>query len=206
MVLEYPVTNPLISQKFGEDNTNHPLRKKFYSVFGNKHPGVDFKMEVGEEIYAAYPGIVVRKEFHKGMGNVIGIRNGNVVILYAHLSRFIVELSQIVRSGELIGLSGETGAACTEPHLHFEMRDITHQKLKDMVFEPIFSHPIKQWKNTVEYKVNNTNTPKTLCFLSERYFGKRDYWTRIANYNPTILRKPGKIIDQGTKVIIPNYI
>jgi len=85
MIVHYPVKNTTISQPFGFDNSNHSERGNFYSVFDNKHPGVDFPVSKGTEVYAAFSGIVVRREFHKGMGNVIGVRNGNIVALYAHL-------------------------------------------------------------------------------------------------------------------------
>jgi len=92
MIISYPVIGTTISQPFGEDNSNHPIRDNYYTVFDNKHSGVDFPVPVGTDIFASFPGIVVRKEYHVGMGNVIGVRNGNIVAIYAHLSEFCVDL------------------------------------------------------------------------------------------------------------------
>ena len=78
MIVHYPVKNTTISQPFGFDNSNHSERGNFYSVFDNKHPGVDFPVSKGTEVYAAFSGIVVRREFHK---------------VWAMLSEFVMEIS-----------------------------------------------------------------------------------------------------------------
>lgn len=136
--LTYPTEETAIDQPFGLDNSKHPIRKDFYTAFGNIHSGVDFPITVGSKVYCSYSGIVVRREFHKGMGNVIGVRNGNIVFLYAHLDKFKVKLGQIIKQGALIGFAGKSGGACPEPHLHFELRDISKLTLKEMIFEPKF--------------------------------------------------------------------
>lgn len=205
MVLKYPVRNIDISQKFGEDNTNHPQRKSFYTLFDNKHPGVDFALPIATEVFSSYPGIVVRQEDHKGMGKTLGIRNGNIVILYGHLSEFHTQLGQVVKQNELIGLSGNSGKATTAPHLHFEMRDITKPTLLEMVFDPPFEKELENWKESFIYKINNENTSKTLEFLSTRYFGVKDYWEMIAEANPHLLKAPKKEISDNTEVTLPNY-
>lgn len=206
MILKYPVKIKNISQPFGYDNTNHLIRKNFYTLFDNKHSGVDFPVAVGTEVHCSYLGIVVRREFHKGMGNVIGIRNGNIVFLYAHLDRFKVRLGQIVKQGDLIGYSGQTGGACSEPHLHFELRDISKPTLKDMVFEPKFNQKIENLKDTFTYIVNNKNTEKSLASLSKLYFGLVKYWILIKNLNFLLYKyEKNEILTHNTKVIIPNF-
>ncbi len=193
-----------IVQEFGYDNSNDKERSKFYKLFDNKHPGIDFSTPVGTDIYASFDGIVVRKEFHKGMGNVLGIRNGNIVALYAHLREFSVNLGDIVSSGQLLGLSGKTGAACITPHLHFELRDISRNSLKEMVFNPSFGKESKRHTETFFYKVNNKNTKKNLFYLSIMYFGTGNYWTKIAETNNLKLKKDVELV-QGSKITIPNY-
>ncbi len=204
--LGYPLKKPVINHPFGEDNTKYLVKKNFYKLFDNKHSGVDFFADVGTQIFASFPGIIVRKEFHQGMGNVLGTRYGNIVILYAHLSKFEVELGQIVKKGQMIGLSGNSGKTTTEPHLHLEIRDITKPTLKEMVFEPVFEKPIKLLKRKFIYVINNTNTPKTLKFLALRYFGSEDYWEKILKENPKLSKNPNAIITNDIKVAIPNYI
>lgn len=195
-----------ISQPFGFDNTDHQERKDFYNVFDKKHPGVDFPVTIGTEIYASFTGIVVRNEEHKGMGHVIGLRNGNIVALFAHLSDSHVQLGQIVDAGDLIGLSGDTGEACLTPHLHFELRDISKYILKEMVFEPRFDSEIIEFTDSFMYIVNNTNTKKTLDTLSVLYFGIPDYWHVIQENNQTLSTyRKDEVIQEGLSITIPNY-
>ena len=204
MILKYPVKNKEISQEFGRDASNDPEYKEFYKLFDNKHPGVDFELEIGTDVSASFDGIVVRVEDHLGMGNVIGVRNGNIVGLYAHLSQINVSLGQIVTAGDVIGLSGETGKACTSPHLHFELRDLTRPSLKEMVFEPVFEKEIVQFKPYFSYKVNNRNTLKTLKSLSVTYFGTEIYWSKIKEVN-NFEYKPDDILIDGMEVLISNF-
>jgi len=138
MKLIFPIKELKIGQEFGRDATGDPVYGKFYEVFGNRHPGVDFLVPVGTEVVASWPGEVVRCEFHAGMGKVIGVKWGDFMILYAHLSEFGVKMGEKIKQGQLIGLSGQTGAASPIPHLHLEMRDLRRENLKDQVFEPPF--------------------------------------------------------------------
>ena len=206
-ILIYPTKETAIDQPFGLDNTKHPIRKDFYTIFDNKHSGVDFPVAVGSKVYCSYSGVVVRREFHKGMGNVIGIRNGNIVFLYAHLDKFKVKLGQIVKQGELVALSGKSGAACPTAHLHFELRDITKSTLKEMIFEPKFNQKFKNHKDTFTYTVNNTNTEKSLASLSKLYFGIEKYWSLIRNNNLSLTNyKKFQTLPNATVVIIPNFV
>ncbi len=205
MIIHYPVKNHTVSHAFGFDNSTHPERGDFYSLFDNKHPGVDFPVAKGTEVFAAFPGIVVRREFHKGMGNVIGVRNGNIVALYAHLSEFAVSLGEVVDVGYLIGLSGETGDACLSPHLHFELRDISKTGLRNMVFNPSFEKECENYKDTFTYVVNNKNTPKTLKTLSLLYFGSEKYCEVIKETNGMNTLDPNTELLDGTTITIPNY-
>ncbi len=174
-----------------------------YAEFGGQHSGVDFYMPAGNEVRCSFEGVVVRREFHKGMGNVVGVRNGNIVALYAHLSGFKINFGEIVGAGDPIGLSGNTGAATLPdvPHLHFELRNITKPSLKEMVFEPVFGKPIKQWRDTFTYQINNQNTVKTWRFLALRYLGDEDGWIKIKGVNSQL-----KKLKDGTKIVIPNYV
>ena len=204
VILQYPVDKPIISQKFGEDNT-HTSRRDFYKVFDNMHPGVDFKLDIDTMIFASYPGIVVRSEFHEGMGNVVGIRNGNIIFLYAHLSEIVVKLGEDVGDWDHLGQSGDTGKACLEPHLHFEMRDLTKDTLKEMVFEPKFGEEIRELKQNFIYVVNNANTKKDVYFLSKKYYGSENYAQKILEANKKLNFDLDEIIPDGARVVIPNY-
>lgn len=144
MKIKYPVKDKTISQPFGRDVVGDPVYGSFYKQFNNKHCGVDFPVKVGTPVYASFSGKVVRVEDHKGMGLVVGVQYKNILALYAHLSSIKVKVGQYVSAGDEIALSGQTGAACPTPHLHFELRDISKNSLKDMVFNPPFGQEVKQ--------------------------------------------------------------
>lgn len=206
-VLKYPTKESFsVSVKFWVDFTGDPNKGNFYSVFDNHHPGIDIWLTEGSPIYASYAGVVVRNEFHRGMGNVIGIRNGNIVSLYAHLSKSMVNIGEEIKQKKQIGLSGMTGTAmATKPHLHFELRDLTKPNLKEMVFEPEFGVPIGQWRNIFTYIVNNQNTEKTLRSLSLLYFGSDEKWKLIQELNPSLKVNALGVIEEKSGVLIPNY-
>ncbi len=199
-LIRFPITHG-----FWIDESNNPNFKDFYTVFDNHHPGVDFDLPESFPIRASLAGIVVRKEFHQGMGNTLAIRLGNIYVLYAHLKDFCVGLGQIVRPKQLIAYSGNTGTATTGAHLHFELRDLTKNLLKDSVFEPVFGQEIKNFQSTFNYVINNTNTQKTFTNLAIRYFGLPSYASLIRDSNPS-LKDPSFDcpLPQGASILIPS--
>ncbi len=197
---QYPITHG-----FWVDETNNPQYQGFYTLFDNHHPGVDFALPEGTPVTASLPGIVVRQEFHQGMGNVVATRLGNIYVLYAHLSEPKVDLSDLVSPGDLIGLSGNTGQATTRPHLHFELRDLRETELKKMVFEPKFNQPIDRYQPEFVYRINNDNQTKNFLVLAHRYFGSEKFAPFLRNHNP--LFEGYKLSDplpHGEKLVIPS--
>jgi LysM repeat protein len=86
------------------------------------HYGVDVRMEVGDPVYAMFDGVVRIAKRSADYGYVVLIRHYNgLETLYAHFSQLLVYSGQPVRSGDIIGLAGNTGRS-TGPHLHFEVR------------------------------------------------------------------------------------
>lgn len=86
------------------------------------HEGIDFIADKGTPIFAAAGGIVTFSEFHHQYGNMIEIDHGNDFITrYAHASRMLVKVGDVVQRGRKIADVGATGRT-TGPHLHFEVR------------------------------------------------------------------------------------
>lgn len=86
------------------------------------HEGIDFIAEPGTRVISAAGGVVASAEFHPEYGNLIEIDHGNEFSSrYAHLSRVLVKPGQVVKRGQEIAASGNTGRS-TGPHLHFEVR------------------------------------------------------------------------------------
>ncbi|MFB1017490.1 MAG: M23 family metallopeptidase, partial [Burkholderiaceae bacterium] len=58
---------------------------------------------------------------HAEYGNMVEIDHGNdIVTRYAHTSRMLVKVGDLIKGGQKIGLIGSTGRS-TGPHLHFEV-------------------------------------------------------------------------------------
>ncbi|MBU3738562.1 MAG: M23 family metallopeptidase [Rhodoferax sp.] len=85
------------------------------------HTGLDYPAEVGTPILAAAGGVVVVQEFSPQYGNMVEIDHGNDLITrYAHASRVLVRVGDLIRVGQKIAEVGNTGRS-TGPHLHFEV-------------------------------------------------------------------------------------
>jgi len=85
------------------------------------HRGVDIAVPTGTPVRAMTGGRVRFAGAQSDYGNVIWIdHGGEVLTVYAHLSRIDVQTRQEIESGQQIGLSGASGNAAG-PHLHFEL-------------------------------------------------------------------------------------
>ena len=104
-----------------------PNRNLVTSDFGFRrgwqfHYGIDTRLKIGDSICSSFDGMVRIVQRGRAYGNYIVIRHFNgLETVYAHLSKHLVKVNQIVRAGEIIGLGGNTGRS-TGPHLHYEIR------------------------------------------------------------------------------------
>lgn len=90
------------------------------------HKGIDIDLNKGDHVVAAFDGKVRIAERRGGYGNVVVIMHPNgLETVYAHLSKIKVKEGQVVLSGQMIGLGGNTGHS-TGSHLHFEIRYKSH--------------------------------------------------------------------------------
>ncbi len=92
-----------------------------------QHSGQDYAVPTGTPVMAAHGGTVVKAGGNgagdgPAYGNAIVIKHGNKTYSqYAHLSSVHVKVGQVVKTGQKIALSGNTGNS-SGPHLHFEIR------------------------------------------------------------------------------------
>ncbi len=87
------------------------------------HPGIDFDISPGTPIIAATEGKVLnvsdsKVELWHGRGIFVRVQNApHFDLIYAYLSKVYVENGQMLKRGQLIGLSGTSTDGFT--HLHF---------------------------------------------------------------------------------------
>lgn len=91
--------------------------------YNRVHKGIDFAAAVGTPVYAANTGVVtwagpgVQAPGVWG-GNEVHILGNGIETWYAHLSQIGVKLGELVKAGQQVALSGNTGIS-SGPHLHF---------------------------------------------------------------------------------------
>ena len=103
-----------------------PVRGKLLSKFGPRgrrmHTGTDIKLNSGDTVRCAFDGRVRLAKKFNGYGNLVLVRHNNgLETIYGHLKSIKVNVNDIVKAGDLIGLGGRTGRATCD-HLHFETR------------------------------------------------------------------------------------
>lgn len=87
-----------------------------------QHLGVDLRAPQKTDIYAVNDGKVVATLDLSNYGKTVIIDHGlDIFSMYLHLDQFKVLEGQMLKKGQIIGLSGDTGYV-TAPHLHFSMR------------------------------------------------------------------------------------
>jgi murein DD-endopeptidase MepM/ murein hydrolase activator NlpD/GH25 family lysozyme M1 (1,4-beta-N-acetylmuramidase) len=94
------------------------------------HPGYDFPVPIGTDVFAAADGqVIVADPNSTAAGNYIRIQHGSsgYQSQYLHLSSNLVTVGDTVTRGQLIGKSGNTaGVGNSVPaHLHFEVKQGT---------------------------------------------------------------------------------
>jgi murein DD-endopeptidase MepM/ murein hydrolase activator NlpD len=104
-----------------------------YQAFGhggsNPHVGVDFAIRVGTSTHVIRDGKAKQVVWESGVYGcyVMVEHDDGYLSLYAHLSKPLVKTGDVVKCGDIIGLSGGAVGApgsgkTTGPHLHFEVR------------------------------------------------------------------------------------
>jgi hypothetical protein len=116
----------------GDRKFTMPVNGKLFRGFMYTHKGLDIKLDKGDTVRAAFDGVVRYSKYNRGgFGNLVIIRHYNgLETYYAHLSKSLVKVNQMVRSGDPIALGGSTGRS-RGPHLHFELR------YKDIPVDPM---------------------------------------------------------------------
>lgn len=113
--LKAPLRFSRISSRFSHSRL-HPILK-----IRRPHHGVDYAASTGTPVLAIGDGVVIKKSYTRGGGNMIKIKHNSVyTTAYLHLSRYSkgIQNGTYVKQGDIIGYVGSTGLS-TGPHLDF---------------------------------------------------------------------------------------
>ncbi len=137
--MKNPLKEIKITQPFG-------VNPEMYKVYGMKgHNGLDFAAPINTEVYAAIDGHATSKQDKNGYGNHIIQINKEYAVCYAHLFESKVPQGAFVKTGQLIGYTGNTGNS-TGPHLHFGVRELDPEgNIED------YNNGFWGWKDPIPY-------------------------------------------------------
>jgi murein DD-endopeptidase MepM/ murein hydrolase activator NlpD len=104
----------------GKITTPYGKKGKMWSK--GYHTGVDYACKVGTDIVAVADGKIENATWGASYGTQLVQKVQGGWVIYAHLSKNLVKAGDVVKKGQHIAESGNTGNS-SGPHLHFEMRD-----------------------------------------------------------------------------------
>lgn len=129
----------LFSNKIEKSYVSQGYGATYFAIFSYIHPwhnGIDIVAKTGANIHSPTDGIVAhigdqdKYCYKRAYGKFVAIKNDNdaKTLLYAHLNKILVNKGDKVKTGDIIGLVGQSGQA-TAPHLHFSVFSAASFKL-----------------------------------------------------------------------------
>lgn len=110
------------------------------------HKGIDLRARTGTPIYSIADGRVVIAKRMVFEGNFVLVEHGQGIFSgYMHLSKINVRKNKKIRSGQLIGYSGATGAV-SGAHLHLLLQ------IRNVPVDPLslLSLPVRDETDTTQ--------------------------------------------------------
>jgi murein DD-endopeptidase MepM/ murein hydrolase activator NlpD len=109
-----------------------PMNSMVTSLYGTRrvynqqkkgqHLGIDYRAAIGDNVPAANAGKIVFAGDLFYTGWTVIIDHGlDIFTVYGHLSKTLVQSGDMVKRGDIIGLSGNTGRT-SGPHLHWGVK------------------------------------------------------------------------------------
>lgn len=109
----YPLSSIKINSPYGYRKDPFTGKRKF-------HNGIDLHAR-SAKVFAMMQGRVIAVGQDKVSGKYVTLRHGNFTVSYCHLSQISVSQGQDVLSGDVVGITGNTGRSTGE-HLHITIR------------------------------------------------------------------------------------
>lgn len=105
----YPLSHIKINSPYGYRKDPFTGKKKF-------HNGIDLHAR-SAKVFAMMQGRVIAVGQDKVSGKYVTLQHGGFTVSYCHLSRVSASQGQIVKAGDVVGITGNTGRSTGE-HLH----------------------------------------------------------------------------------------
>ena len=115
-LFQYPVTSTIVTAPYGDSRSYNEGPIEIF------HTGIDFSGGIGTPILAPAAGTVVYSAPLELRGNTVVVDHGlGVMTAYFHFSERSVNVGDKVKTGQQLGLGGNTGLS-TGAHLHWDVR------------------------------------------------------------------------------------
>lgn len=138
------------------EHDKYGIRQNHYVLFKQRaHSGFDITADIETEVHAIQGGTVLLAEFdgtttegfdafNDGYGNKVEmVNNDGRRVVYGHLRKILVKPGDVVKQGDIIGLTGCSGGSRV-PHLHIEIRKTnTDETGLDNTLNPLDVLPYK---------------------------------------------------------------
>ena len=127
MKLSLPLKKCIVTQHFGQN----PAMYKQFGILG--HNGIDFDAPMGTPILAVADGVISEAKEDSGYGITIREivqQDKKAEIVYGHLQKLLCKVGDVVKQGDTIGLTDNTGFS-TGPHLHLGIRFLDGNNIID---------------------------------------------------------------------------
>ena len=111
--VSYPMDRLVVNSPYG-------WRRDPFTGKQKLHNGIDFQAR-SNEVYAMMEGEVIKVGYDKRSGGYVTIRHGNYTVSYCHLSKALVRKNTVVKAGEAVAITGNTGRSTGE-HLHLSAK------------------------------------------------------------------------------------
>jgi murein DD-endopeptidase MepM/ murein hydrolase activator NlpD len=99
-----------------------PVEGYISQSYTTGHSGIDIVTPIGTPVKAPADGIVLKIGEDRLLGLTLTLAHGSKYeTYYGHLKEILVKEGQVVKKGDIIALSGNSGIS-TGPHLHYEIR------------------------------------------------------------------------------------
>lgn len=87
-----------------------------------EHLGIDIVASENDPVSAVLDGTVIMASWTLETGNVVQVQHANdFVSIYKHNAEILKKTGDLVKTGDVIAIFGNTGEFTTGPHLHFEL-------------------------------------------------------------------------------------